>query len=154
MTAQLMQIDVADDGVAAAPEIEQERRVAIFDLLEDNHFALTGGPDGPYRLKLGADGGKLRFAVSTDAGVEAADFVFSLAPLRQVVKDYAQICSSYYEAVRSRGPGEIEALDEARRAIHQEGGRVLRERLEGRAEVDEATARRLFTLLCAMAAAD
>lgn len=155
MTARLCSIDVADGtSVAAPPEIEQERRVAIFDLLEDNHFELTGAPAGPYRLTLGAERNKLRFALTDAEGVPASDFTVSLAPLRQVVKDYGQICSSYYEAVRTQSPAEIEALDEARRAIHGEGGRLLRERLEGRAELDEGTARRLFTLLCALASAD
>lgn len=155
MTARLYSIDVADDtSVAPSPEIEQERRVAIFDLLEDNHFELAGAPAGPYRLILGAEPGKLRFALSTADGVPAADFTVSLAPLRQVVKDYGQICSSYYEAVRTQSPAEIEALDEARRAIHEEGGRLLRERLEGRATLDDGTARRLFTLLCALASSD
>jgi uncharacterized protein (UPF0262 family) len=151
MTARLSQIDVADStGFAPPADIEQERRVAIFDLLEENRFALAEGPEGPYRLMLAAESGKLRFVLSTETGAPAAEFSVSLAPLRQVVKDYGQICSSYYDAVRTKGPGEIEALDEARRAIHQEGGRLLRERLEARAELDDATARRLFTLLCAM----
>lgn len=138
------------DGAAPDPNLEQEQRVAVFDLLEQNLFELPEGPKGPYKLKLAQRDGQLVFDLTTDAGRRAAAFQFSLGPLRQVVKDYAQICGSYYEAVVSKPPAEIEALDEARRGIHREGARMLQDRLSGSAEVDDETARRLFTLVCVL----
>lgn len=139
---------------APAPELEQEQRVAVFDLLEENRFTLPDAPQGPYALMLGRAGRKLDFRLSTQTGQDAAQFTLSLGPLNQVVKDYSHICESYYEAVRSKPPAEIEALDEARRAIHLEGAGMLREVLAGKAEIDGDTARRLFTLVCALTARD
>ena len=147
------------------PEIEQERRVAIFDLLEDNAFALPDGrAPGPYHLLLAIREGRLVFDLSVaDAGAEggdgagggttgerAAEFHLSLGPFRQVVKDYFQICEAYFSAVKTMPPSQIEAIDMARRGIHDEGARVLIERLDGKAEVDRDTARRLFTLICVL----
>lgn len=153
MNARLSWIALDDStGRAPPPEIEQEQRVAIFDLLEDNSFILPEGPGGPYRLKLGHSKGKLSFDLTTDAGLPAAAFTISLGPLRQVIKDYAQICESYYDAIRSSAPAQIEALDDARRNIHIEGARLLVERMEGKATLDEPTARRLFTLIFALLA--
>jgi len=153
MTGRLSDVVLdAAGGRAPPPEIEQERKVAIFDLLEDNRFEPVGAPDGPYKLRLGLAEGRLAFALTTEAGGPAASFSLSLGPLRQVIKDYGKICTSYYEAVRSRPPAEIETLDEARRAIHGEGARTLAEGLDGKAILDEATAKRLFTLVCALGA--
>lgn len=151
MTAHLIHIELAPgDGVLPSPEQQQEQQVAIFDLLEENSFAIpAGGPDGPYVLTLGRTGSRLSFDVTAN-GTAAANFDLSLGPLRQIVKDYNQICESYYEAVKTAGAGEIEALDDARRGIHREGALALQERLSGRAEVDPETARRLFTLVCVM----
>jgi uncharacterized protein (UPF0262 family) len=153
MTARLYDLTV-DSGTdrAPPPELEQERQVAIFDLLEENRFEPVGAPEGPYRLRIGVAGSKLVFALTTRTGTEAAAFSLSLGPLRQIVKDYTQICTSYYEAVKSRPPSEIEALDEARRAIHHEGADALQTALAGKADVDDATGRRLFTLVCALMA--
>jgi uncharacterized protein (UPF0262 family) len=137
------------------PEIEQERKVAMFDLLEDNSFVLPE-PRRPSRAgrALSADlairDKRLVFDVRTEAGDEAAEFHLSLGPFRQVVKDYFQICESYFDAVKTLPPSQIEAIDMARRGIHNEGARVLQERLEGKAEVDIDTARRLFTLICVL----
>lgn len=143
---------VIDTGSATAPppEVEQEQRMAVFDLLEDNSFALPGGGKGPFRLTLRRDAGRLSFDLQPDGSGDAESFQITLGGLRQIVKDYAQICASYYEAVKTEPPARIEALDEARRSIHREGARALSEKLEGKAEVDEDTARRLFTLVCAM----
>lgn len=153
MTARLYDLTVATSGDRAPPpELEQEQRVAIFDLLEENRFEPAGAPEGPYRLNLGLAGSKLAFTLTTASGAPAATFSLSLGPLRQIVKDYTQICTSYYEAVKSKPPAEIEALDEARRAIHREGAEALSVALSGKAAVDAATARRLFTLVCAMIA--
>ncbi|MGR3761698.1 UPF0262 family protein [Roseobacteraceae bacterium NS-SX3] len=137
------------------PEIEQERKVAIYDLIESNSFTLPARdgrqvPPGPYHLSLAIRDKRLVFGVDTEAGEKAAEFHLSLSPFRQVVKDYYQICESYFTAVKTMPPSQIETIDMARRGIHDEGSRVLRERLEGKAEVDSDTARRLFTLICVL----
>ncbi|MBY6057559.1 UPF0262 family protein [Leisingera daeponensis] len=137
------------------PEIEQERKVAIYDLIEDNSFALPQREDrdipaGPYHLGLAIRDKRLVFDINTEAGEKAAEFHLSLSPFRQVVKDYYQICESYFTAVKTLPPSQIETIDMARRGIHNEGSRVLQERLEGKAEVDTDTARRLFTLICVL----
>jgi uncharacterized protein (UPF0262 family) len=152
-TDRLCGIELDDSGLPApTPEIEQERRVALFDLIEENRFALPAGdaPPGPYRLTLAIRERRLVFAVSTEAGDPAAGFDLALGPFRQVVKDYFQICETYLDAVKRLPPGRIEAIDTARRGIHDEGARVLEERLEGKALVDAGTARRLFTLICVL----
>ncbi|WP_171123578.1 MULTISPECIES: UPF0262 family protein [unclassified Ruegeria] len=137
------------------PEIEQERKVAIYDLLEDNSFVLPKRgdrvvPDGPYHVQLSIRDKRLVFDIATEAEEKAAEFHLSLGPFKQVVKDYFQICESYFDAVKSLPPSQIETIDMARRGIHNEGSRVLQERLEGKAEVDTDTARRLFTLICVL----
>ncbi len=156
MTDRLCHIDIDERGLARpTPEIEQERKVAIFDLLEDNSFALPRRedrpvPPGPYRLGLAIREGRLVFDLATDDAQKIGEFHLSLGPFRQVVKDYFQICESYFEAVKRLPPSQIEAIDMARRGIHNEGARVLQERLEGKAAVDIDTARRLFTLICVL----
>ena len=137
------------------PEIEQERKVAIYDLLEENTFTLPQRdgrtvPDGPYHLQLSIRDKRLVFDIETETSEKAAEFHLSLGPFRQVVKDYFQICESYFDAVKTLPPSQIETIDMARRGIHNEGSRVLQERLEGKAEVDTDTARRLFTLICVL----
>jgi len=137
------------------PEIEQERKVAMFDLIEENSFSLPNRddrvvPDGPYRVGLSIRDKRLVFHVSTEDDTPAAEFHLSLSPFRQVVKDYWAICESYFDAVKNLPPGQIETIDMARRGIHNEGARVLEERLQGKAEVDSDTARRLFTLICVL----
>lgn len=152
----LCHIDIDDSGLPPpTPEIEQERRVAIFDLLEDNSFGLPARegrdiPTGPYRLNLAIREGRLVFDLATETEDKVGEFHLSLGPFRQVVKDYFQICESYFDAVKKLSPSQIEAIDMARRGIHNEGARVLQERLEGKAEVDIDTARRLFTLICVL----
>ena len=152
----IIAIDIDDSGLPPpTAEIEQERRVAIFDLLEENSFVLPARadrpvPEGPYRLSLSIRERRLVFDITTEAGDPAAEFHLSLGPFRQVVKDYFQICESYYTAVRTQPPSQIETVDMARRGIHDEGARTLQERLEGKAEVDRPTARRLFTLICVL----
>lgn len=150
-----IEIDDAGEHAAPSPEMEQERRVAVLDLIEDNSFALPdrGGlsaPDGPYALTLALRDGRLVFDIATDAGEAVTAFHLSMGPFRQVIKDYFQICDSYFEAVKRLAPAQIEAIDMARRGIHNEGARTLQERLDGKAEVDIDTARRLFTLICAL----
>lgn len=137
------------------PEIEQERRVAMFDLMEDNSFSLPPRddrvvPDGPYNVGLSIREKRLVFDVATQSHEKAAEFHLSLSPFRQVVKDYFQICKSYFDAVKTLPPSQIETIDMARRGIHNEGARILQERLDGKAVIDEDTARRLFTLICVL----
>ena len=156
MTNRICHIQIDERGlVRPTPEIEQERRVAIFDLLEDNSFALPPRddrplPPGPYRLGLSIRDGRLVFDITTESSDKVGEFHLSLGPFRQVVKDYFQICESYFDAVKRLPPSQIEAIDMARRGIHNEGARVLQDRLTGKAEVDADTARRLFTLICVM----
>ncbi len=154
--SRISQIALDDSNLPPpTPEIEQERKVAIFDLIEDNSFVLPkrderAVPDGPYHLGLAIREKRLVFDVQTEAGDKAAEFHLSLSPFRQVVKDYYQICESYFNAVKTLPPSQIETIDMARRGIHNEGSRVLQERLDGKAEVDTDTARRLFTLICVL----
>ena len=149
-------IDIDDSALPPpTPEMEQDRRVAVFDLLEDNSFTLPGregqpAPIGPYALVLAVRDKRLVFDIATDGGAKVAEFHLSLGPFRQTVKDYFQICASYFDAVKRLPPAQIEAIDMARRGIHNEGARTLQERLEGKAEIDIDTARRLFTLICAL----
>ena len=156
MTNRICHIQIDERGLARpTPEIEQERKVAIFDLLEDNSFGLPPRedrpiPPGPYRLALSIREGRLVFDITTEAGEKVGEFHLSLGPFRQVVKDYFQICENYFDAVKRLPPSQIEAIDMARRGIHNEGARVLQDRLTGKADVDIDTARRLFTLICVM----
>ncbi|GHE03679.1 hypothetical protein U879_07685 [Defluviimonas sp. 20V17] len=156
MVNRISRIDIDEAGLSApTPEIEQERRVAIFDLLEDNSFALPPRdgkpvPEGPYHLTLAIRDRRLVLDVATEDSVRVGEVHLSLGPFRQVVKDYFQICESYFDAVKRLPPSQIEAIDMARRGIHNEGARVLQERLEDKAEVDIDTARRLFTLICVL----
>ena len=156
MTGRICHIEIDDAGLPTPThEIEQERRVAIFDLLEENSFSLPprdgrAAPDGPYRLHLAIRNKRLVFEIATENEQPAGEFHLSLGPFRQVVKDYFQICESYFDAVKKLPPSQIETIDMARRGIHNEGARVLQERLEGKAEVDTDTARRLFTLICVL----
>jgi uncharacterized protein (UPF0262 family) len=132
-------------------DVEQERRVAIFDILEGNSFRPTEiAGSGPWRLKLRVEEGRLALDVS-DAGDTAAGCVMvQLSPFRRTVREYFAICDSYYKAIRNATPSAIETIDMARRGIHNEAAAMLMERLEGKAEVDFDTARRLFTLICVL----
>jgi uncharacterized protein (UPF0262 family) len=133
---------------AATAEIEHERRVAIFDLVEKNSFEPLGAPGGPYRLKLSLQDNRLVFDI--DGQGFSRTYAISLTPLKGVLKDYLLICDSYYEALRGSSPSQIESVDMGRRGLHNEGAEQLESRLEGKIAVDHETARRLFTLLCAL----
>lgn len=134
-------------------DIEQERRVAIFDLLEGNHFAPAGrygGYAGPYKVMLRVEDGRLAIDIATATDRKLETLLLSLAPFRRVVRDYFAICDSYYKAIRQSTPSQIETVDMARRGIHNAAAELLVERLAGRVEVDFDTARRLFTLICVL----
>ena len=155
-TDRLCRIDIDDSAMPPpTPEMEQDRRVAVFDLLEDNSFRLPGRegqpvPPGPFALSLAMRDKRLVFSIATEGNEAVAEFHLSMGPFRQTVKDYFQICASYFDAVKRLPPAQIEAIDMARRGIHNEGARTLQERLEGKAAIDIDTARRLFTLICAL----
>lgn len=141
-----------DEGTLAAGNADcaHERRVAIFDLLEANSFALDGIDAGPYALTLSIIDQRLVFLVHGEDGAELRTFILSLSPLRRVIKDYFLICDSYYEAIRTATSAQIEAIDMGRRGLHNEGSTLLQERLAGKVTIDFDTARRLFTLICAL----
>ncbi len=150
-------IEVKLDEASLPPsseEVANERKVAIFDLLEDNHFKPTPPEgyktEGPYALKLLADENRLVFDITDTKTNGQAQHILSISPFRQVLKDYFEICNAYYQAVKDLPPSQIEAIDMGRRGIHNEGARVLEERLEGKIEIDADTSRRLFTLISAM----
>jgi uncharacterized protein (UPF0262 family) len=135
-------------------DIEQERRIAIFDILEGNHFAPERTPDdgyaGPYRLTLRIEEGRLAFDVAREDETPLGSVILGLGRFRRTVKDYFGICDSYYEAIKTATPHQIETIDMARRGIHNQGAEILKERLTGKIDIDFDTARRLFTLICVL----
>ena len=131
-------------------QIEQEREIAIYDLLEDNSFTPVGSGGGPYRLVLRIEENRLVFDIYLEDDSTHGKVMLSLTPFRRVIKDYFLICDSYFKAIRTAPPSQIEALDMARRGSHNEGSELLQERLKGKIEVDFDTARRLFTLICVL----
>ncbi|QPC42539.1 UPF0262 family protein [Kaustia mangrovi] len=135
---------------AASADVEHERRVAIYDLLEQNHFRVDGCDNGPYRLHLAIMEKRLVFDIADREENRCAVIGLSLSPFRRIVKDYFLICESYYQAIRTATPSQIEAIDMGRRGLHNEGSELLKERLRGKIEVDFDTARRLFTLVCVL----
>ena len=150
-------IDVALDErtiLWRSADIEQERRIAIFDLLEDNHFAPQrrhpDGYAGPYRLALSVEEGRLALAIKREDETPLETLVLALGRFRRPIRDYFAICDSYFQAIRASTPQQIETIDMARRGIHNEAAELLTERLEGKIEVDFETARRLFTLICVL----
>lgn len=143
---------VLDDGpvIRRSAEVEHERRVAVFDLLEANDFALVDGPPGPYSLTIGLEENRLVFDVRDGADNPLAKIRLSLSPFRGIVRDYFTLCEAYFEAIKTAGLSRIEAIDMGRRGLHDEGAELLRERLAGSVEIDADTARRLFTLVCVL----
>jgi len=134
----------------SSPDIEHERAVAIYDLLEDNSFAPLDHEGGPYALHLAITENRLVFDIRLDDGTPVMAHLLSLTPLRRIVKDYFMICDSYYKAIRTSTPSQIEAIDMGRRGLHNEGSELLMERLKEKISVDFDTARRLFTLICVL----
>ena len=136
--------------VRRSPDVEHERAVAIFDLLEENDFALVEISGGPYHVHLAIEEDRLVFDIRSARGKTLGKIALALAPFRRIVKDYFTVCESYYAAIRTASPSRIEAIDMGRRALHDEGSNLLKDRLAGKAELDHNTARRLFTLLCVL----
>jgi uncharacterized protein (UPF0262 family) len=134
----------------SGPDVEHERAVAIYDLLEENTFAPIGEDGGPFALHLGITGNRLMLDIRRADGTPTMMHLMSLSPLRRLVKDYFMVCDSYYEAIRAATPERIEALDMGRRSLHDEGSELLMERLKRKVTVDFDTARRLFTLICVL----
>ena len=147
----LIAVELDDVSVVRrGAEVEHERRVAIYDLLEDNDFALVDAAAGPYRLSLGVEDNRVTFDVRDASDARLARFRLPLTPFRGVIRDYFTICESYYEAIKLASPSRIEAIDVGRRSLHDEGADLLRRHLAARVEVDSDTARRLFTLVCVL----
>jgi uncharacterized protein (UPF0262 family) len=142
-------LDEASIGRGTADQ-EHEREIAIYDLIEDNSFALPGQQAGPYALRLSLHEAKLVFDISNESGQQLAVHILSLTPFRKILKDYFMVCESYYAAIRTSSPAQIEAIDMGRRGLHNEGAQLLSERLKGKIHCDSDTARRLFTLVTAL----
>ncbi len=136
--------------VRLSPQVDHERKVAIFDLLEDNSFDPVGLPSGPYNLILSIEDNRLVFDVRTIADKKLDSFSLPVGAFRRIVKDYFMICDSYFEAIKRSTPSQIEAIDMGRRGLHNEGAAILKDRLADKAVIDETTARRLFTLVCVL----
>ncbi len=149
--ARLVAITLDEGSIARGnTNIEHEREVAIYDILDQNSFTVEGRDDGPYTLQLSIVEDRLVFTVDTEPATGVHSFVLSLSPLRRVMKDYFIVCESYYKAIRTAPPSKIQAIDMGRRGLHDDGSRQLVERLKGKITVDHDTARRLFTLICAL----
>lgn len=136
--------------VRRSPEVEHERAVAIFDLIEENFFAPVGDVAGPYCLYLAIEENRLVVDVWTESEQPVVKVILSLTAFRRIIKDYFTVCESYYAAIKRASPSQIEAIDMGRRSLHNEGSELLRERLNGKIALDSNTARRLFTLICVL----
>jgi uncharacterized protein (UPF0262 family) len=143
-------IEIDEKSLApAGPDADHERKVAIFDILEGNTFRIVGHDGGPYDVVLSLADNRLVFDVA-ESGQQVRKLMLSLTTLRRVIKDYFMICDSYYDAIRSSTPSQIEAIDMGRRGLHNEGSQILSDKLADKVEVDFDTSRRLFTLVCAL----
>jgi uncharacterized protein (UPF0262 family) len=136
--------------ISLSPQVDHERKVAIFDLLEDNCFDPVGLASGPYSLILMIEDNRLVFDVRSENDKELGKFNLPVGTFRRIVKDYFIICDSYYEAIKRSSPSQIEAIDMGRRGLHNEGAEILKEKLADKVTINETTARRLFTLVCVL----
>lgn len=136
--------------VRRSAEVEHERAVAIYDLIEESRFCLVGAKAGPYSLHLSIEENRLVFDARDTNEQPLRRVVLALSPFRRIIKDYFQVCESYFSAIKTSSPSQIEAIDMGRRALHNEGSELLQQRLEGKIELDRDTARRLFTLICVL----
>ncbi|MEH6632813.1 MAG: UPF0262 family protein [Halopseudomonas aestusnigri] len=147
----LIHISLDENSLArSTPDVEKERAIAIYDLIEQNSFIPFGSDAGPYLLDLGIVENRLRFRVDREGGQFLCEHILSLTPLRRVIRDYFSVCQTYFEAIKMASPAKIEAIDMGRRGLHNEGSEILQLRLDGKIEIDFNTARRLFTLICAL----
>ena len=147
----LINVTLDDSAVIRrSPEVEHERAVAIYDLLEDNTFQPVGDYGGPYHLHLSIAENRLLLDIRGEAEEGLGTVTLPLLPFRRVIRDYFSVCESYYEAIKTASPAKIEAIDMGRRGLHNEGSELLQERLDGKIEIDFDTARRLFTLICVL----
>jgi uncharacterized protein (UPF0262 family) len=150
-TRRLVKITLDEGSIGrSSSDIEHERAVAIYDLIEDNSFAPADQDAGPYALHLSITENRLVFDVRLEDGTPVMAHLLSLTPFRRIVKDYFLICDSYYKAIRTATPTQIEAIDMGRRGLHNEGSELLKERLKEKIDIDFDTARRLFTLICVL----
>jgi uncharacterized protein (UPF0262 family) len=150
-TNRLVAVTLDENSIGRSnPDVEHERAVAIYDLIEDNRFTPHEGGEGPFALHLSITGSRLMFEIRREDGTPVVAHLLSLSPLRRIVKDYYTVCDSYYAAIRTATPDRIEALDMGRRGLHDEGSNILMERLKRKVDVDFDTARRLFTLICVL----
>lgn len=149
----IARLDLDDSTVLRrAGHLEHERRVALVDILAENYFRPEGDVEGPYDLRLGMQEGRLAIDIRNLEEERIGLIILSLTPLRRVIRDYLTVCENYYLALKTAPSSQIEAIDVGRRALHDEGSEVLRQRLAGKVELDHETARRLFTLICALRA--
>lgn len=147
----LVEVVLDPDSIkSATADIEHERAVAIFDLVDENSFFPVGHDGGPYRLDLSIVEKRLIFGICTQSGAEVATHILSLTPFRRIIRDYFLMCNTYYDAIKTAPPSRIEAIDMGRRGLHNEGAQLLCERLEGKIEIDHVTSRRLFTLVTSL----
>ena len=146
----LVKIELDDGaGPRRSAEAEQERAIAIYDILEENQF---GVPEhmGPFHLYLKLEGRHVHFDIRNEDDIEIAQFFMAMGPLRRVIRDYFHVCDTYYDAIRTKSPSQIQTIDMGRRALHNEGSELLQVRLDGKLKTDFPTARRLFTLICVL----
>ena len=150
-TQRLVKLTLDESSIGrSGSEVEHERAVAIYDLLEQNSFAPVGDAKGPFALHLSLTGNRLMLDIRQDDGAPVMVHLLSLSPLRRIVKDYFMVCDNYYAAIRNAPPERIEALDMGRRSLHDAGSELLMERLKRKVAIDFDTARRLFTLVCVL----
>ena len=150
-SCRLIDVVLDDESIGrATPDVEHERAIAIFDLIEENSFQPVGDTNGPYKLVISLVESRLVFRIKRENDKDVVTHMLSLTPFKRIIKDYFMICESYYEAIRTSSPSQIEAIDMGRRGLHNEGSETLRERFSGKVEMDFDTARRLFTLVCVL----
>lgn len=147
----LIDVVLDDESIGrATPDVEHERAVAIFDLIEENSFQPTGDDGGPYKLIIALVESRLVFRIMRENDEDVVTHLLSLTPFKRIIKDYFMICESYYDAIRSSSPTQIEAIDMGRKGLHNEGSEILQTRLAEKIDMDFDTARRLFTLVCVL----
>ena len=150
ISERLIKIELDDNaGLRRSAEAEQERAIAIYDILEDNKFGVPH-QSGPFHLYLGMDGRHVHFDIRNVYDNEISQFFMAMGPMRRIIRDYFHVCDTYYDAIRTKSPSQIQAIDMGRRALHNEGSELLQTRLDGKVITDFKTARRLFTLICVL----